>query len=237
MAALALAACLLAGCTTRSISNAGYDENSRRYGAHTGNYHGELSELEIVGVSADAHPSEADIRSALATRAAPILERRSRALLIQSGAAFPADAMLSGLGQRLHVQAFSGQPSTLTANGPSYSVSLRLAAARGGYDKIICYWGVLESEQIDQATKLISWVPLAGSLLPDQQQAMRLRLKAAIVDVASGSWTFVAPPSVASTALNSRLTRRNTDQTLVRELKTLGYENLISALTADLSGK
>lgn len=235
-AALALALALLAGCSTRSISNSAYDEQFRRYGSALGNYRGELSELDVVGVTIDAAITEADIRSALAESAVPRLTPQSRVLLIQSGAEFPDDRMIAHLGKTLAVQPFSGKPPAPTDGGQSYSKALRLAAARGGLDKIVCYWGVLESEQTNHVTKIVSWVPVAGSLLPDQTQSMRIRLKAIVVDVATGRWTFVSPPSAVSSSLSSIVTRRNTDQTLVAELKENGYRNLAQALTDGFAG-
>ncbi len=157
-------------------------------------------------------------------------------LLIQSGADFPDDGMVAHLGKTLAVQPFSGKPPAPTDGGQSYSKALRLAAARGGLDKIVCYWGVLESEQTNHVTKIVSWVPVAGSLLPDETQSMRIRLKAIVVDVATGRWTFVSPPSAVSSSLSSFVTRRNTDQSLVTELKESGYKNLTQALTNGFAG-
>ncbi len=230
VAALALALVVFAGCTTRSISNSSYDAKYARSGNSGGMYRGELSELDVVGVAPDKGIAEEDIRVALAESSIARLTPNSRVLLIQSGAEFPDDAMITSLSYRYQVQPFSGIPSAKAVDTPSYSKALRLAAARGGYDKIVCYWGVLESEEESKATKLISWVPLAGNWLPDEKQAMRIRLRAVIVDVASGRWTFVSPPSVTSKALSSILTRRNTDQSLVAELKEAGYKSLVHSL-------
>ncbi len=234
-AALALALVMLAGCSTRPISNSGYDTPAR-YGTVVGGYRGELSELDVVGVTVDATISEADIRSALAESKTPRLTKDSRVLLIQSGAEFPDDTMLAELSRRLVVQPFSGKPPAPTDGGQSYSKALRLAAARGGLDKIVCYWGVLESEHVNHVTRVVSWVPIAGSLLPDQTQSMRIRLKAIIVDVATGRWTFVSPPSATSSALSSVVSRRNADQELVSDLKSAGYKSLSQSLTVGFSG-
>lgn len=252
VAALAPALALFAGCTTRSISNSSYDHESARVGGRDNDttYRGELSELDVVGVSTEGAVTESDIRSALAESGATRLTPASRVLLIQSGAEFPDDEMMSGLSLRYQVQPFSGIPAT--ARGPSqptfgatprppvdatsYSKALRLAAARGGYDKIVCYWGVLESERESKATKLISWVPIAGNWLPDEKQSMRIRLRAVVVDVASGRWTYVAPESVTSKSLSSYLTRRDTDQSLVAELKAAGYKKLVVALSENRAG-
>lgn len=241
-AALALTVALLAGCTTRSISNSSYDAQYERQGGYYRNgatgstYRGELSELDVVGVAADGAIAETDIRTALAESSTTRLVPASRILLIQSGAEFPDDAMLTGLGYRYQVQPFSGIPSAKPVDAASYSKSLRLAAARGGYDKIVCYWGTLESERVNNVTKLVSWVPIAGYILPDEKQSMRIRLRAVVVDVASGRWTYVSPASTSSNSLSSVISRRNTDQALVSELKEAGYKNLVQALAETRNG-
>lgn len=59
---------------------------------------------------------------------------------------------------------------------------------------------------------------------------MRLRLKAAIVDGASGRWTFVNPPSAAASELSAVVSRKATDQGLVETLKAEGYRTLVRTL-------
>lgn len=221
----------LSGCETRSISNAGYD----RYGRNS--YAGELTEFEVLGVDTAKNVTDADIAEALKTAGGARLQRTSKILLIQSGADFPDAAMQAGLSARFQVTPFSGKPEVhnrwderKTPPTESYAKSLRLAAARGGYDKIVCYWGVLESEQVNQATKFVSWVPLVGYAVPDKRENMRIRLKAVIVDVASGRWTMVTPKPFESTALSSIYSRRDKDQTLVAQLKEQGYAELSNTL-------
>jgi hypothetical protein len=219
----------LAGCTTRSISNSGFKDDARR-STQLGSYTGELSELDVVGVTADASITEADIQAALRDRNPTRLSRGSKVLLIQSGADFPDAPMLDAMRARFSVASFSGRPETKTAGGPAFSKTLRLVAAKGGFDKIVCYWGILESAREDKATKVISWVPIAGYLLPDEREHMRLSLKAAIVDVATGRWTFVNPPPATSSKLSTMLSREETDQGLVQKLKADGYRTLAQSL-------
>lgn len=232
LSALTLGALLLTGCTTRSISNSNFDAayGSSRHG-QLGGYAGELSELDVIGASLDAGVSEADIAAALRDRAPARLARASKVLLIQSGADFPDAPMLEALRSRFAVAGFSGKPLRSSAGGPDYSRALRLVAARGGYDKIVCYWGVLESERKNNVTATVSWVPIVGHMLPDEREHMRLRLKAAIVDVASGNWTLVAPAAASDSSLSTRLNRRSVDRDLVNGLKTQGYRDLAQLLT------
>lgn len=227
---LAGAALLLcAGCQTRSISDSDYKRGGRT--SATSSYRGELSELDVVGISVKATVSEDDIRTALQERERVRLESSSRVLLVQSGADLPDAPMLEAMRAHCTVASFSGRPGIAASTEPgAYSHTLRLVAAKGGYDKIVCYWGELESAHEDKATRTISWVPLAGYLIPDQREHMRIKLKAAIVDVATGRWTFVAPPAVQSSRLSSILSRAETDQALVQKLKADGYGMLAREL-------
>ncbi|HMJ66786.1 MAG TPA: aminopeptidase, partial [Candidatus Binatia bacterium] len=74
------------------------------------------------------------------------------------------------------------------------------------------------------ASKTVSWVPLAGWLVPDEQQRMRIQLKVAIIDVRSGSWTVLAPRSYGDKAVSTRFSRSSSDQRQVESLKKLAYE-------------
>ncbi|HEX2855684.1 MAG TPA: hypothetical protein VHO24_20785 [Opitutaceae bacterium] len=225
---LATGLLFLTGCQTRSISDSGYD--SGRYGSARFGYTGELSEFQVLGITAETTVSEAEIQTALQTRGGARLTRASKVLVIQSGADFPDAPMLEALNAQFTVAPFSGRPPREEKANASYAKSIRLAAARGGYDKIFCYWGILESEKISQATKTVSWVPIVGFAIPDERQNMRLRLKAAVVDVASGQWSLVSPPPVSSSEFSSIVTRRNKDQSLVATLKLTGYQNLVRSL-------
>lgn len=222
-------ALVFAGCSTRSISNSGF-KNQSGYNSQIGGYTGELSELDVIGVAADATVTEADIQAAVRGPSGTKISRSSKVLLIQSGADFPDAPMLEAMSHRFAIASFSGRPQAKTEAGPAFSKTLRLIAARGGYDKIVCYWGLLESERRDKITSTISWVPIVGYVIPDEREHMRIRLKAAIVDVASGRWTFVNPPPAAGSKLSTILSREETDQGLVHKLKVEGYQSLARTL-------
>ena len=227
--ALLGAVVLLAGCTTRSISNSGFKDHGRR-STELGGYTGELSTLDVVGIGADTTVTEDDIQAALRRPGGAKLGRASKVLLIQSGADFPDAPMLEAMRRRFDVAAFSGRPPAKSEPNAAFAKTLRLVAAKGGYDKIVCYWGVLESARKDKITATISWVPIVGYIIPDEREHMRIQLKAAIVDVATGSWTFVSPPAAESSKLSTVLSREETDQTLVHRLKAEGYATLARTL-------
>jgi len=220
---------LFAGCGTRSISNSDY-QPGYRYGPSPADYAGELSEFDVLGVEATDKVSDADIEAALRNKRTVRLSRASHVLLIQSGADFPDNLMQEPLAANYIVGPFSGKPRNPKDEAASFSKSLRLAAARGGFDRILCYWGVLESQSTDKVTKSVSWVPIVGYFVPDESQAMRIRLKAVLIDTATGDWVMIQPDPVADRQSSSLVSRAKSDQELVARLKEQGYKSMVSLL-------
>ena len=237
---LGLACILLAGCTTRSISHSGYhDADVSCYVSPSNNsragfgYRGELSEFDVLGISRGEVVSEAEIHQALAGARRLKLQPGDSILLIQSGATFPDGVMVSELSKHFRIVPFSGIPNSrgepadqhsARHDAESYSRSLRLAAARGGNDAILCYWGILESENAGLPTKTVSWVPVVNWIVPDEMEHMRIRLKLALVDVRTGNWSIFSPPPIEAAKASWSPRRAVADQKLVEDLKDTAYE-------------
>lgn len=222
---------LLAGCSTRSISDSGYD----RWGGRDGNptYRGELSELDVLGISRDSKITEENIVKSFKPKQPLILKKGSSIMVIQSGAMFPDDPMVKALEKYYTVATFTGVPEQDTsrftaapvpAASPNYALALRLAAAKGGYEKILAYWGILETAQENLGTKAVSWVPIAGWGVPDERQRMRIRLKVAVIDVKSGQWEMFTPEPIDSNAISALINRESADQGQVAFLKSKAYQ-------------
>jgi hypothetical protein len=229
---LVLAILVLAGCTVRSISNSGYEaENGGRYGAAKSNlaYVGELSEFDVLGIDRGKTVTEQDIQHAIDTRVALSVKRGTPIMLIQSGAPIPDDPMVKALEKYYTVGVFSGVPPGVQTTGTgsstaeTYARSLRLSAARGGYEKVVVYWGLLETAQENLVTKSVSWVPIVGWALPDERQRMRIRLKMAVIDVRSGNWEMFSPEAFEDAAFSGLIGRKSSDQAQVRSLKDKAY--------------
>ena len=230
---------LLAGCETRSISDSGYRSGeSNRY------YRGELSEAEVVGAPDPGHAvTDADIQSALRSSKPVHAAPGTGLLVVQSGALTPDDAMVQALNARYRVLPFSGLPenggrfggSTPAPVATSYSKRLRLAAAQGGFQHILCYWGTLESARENQVTKSVSWVPIAGNFVPDENQRMRINLHAVLIDVASGHWSPYTGKAAENAALSAQVLRGSSDQKQVARLKAAAYASLVDELVARAS--
>jgi len=230
--------CLIAvsftlGCkTTRSISNSGYIAERGchappRYSEAAFAYRGELSEFDVLALDETQPIRETDIQEALQNGGTPTLTRGSSLLVVQSGAVFPDAAMVSALSSNFNVVPFSGVPNATQPADPrpgAYSRLLRLAAARAGSDAILCYWGILESGTQDLRTKTVSWVPLAGWMVPDERLHMRIRLKLALIDVRTGHWTVFSPPAFGDRSWSTHFSRKSKDQQQVESLKKLAYE-------------
>jgi hypothetical protein len=168
----------------------------------------------------------------------------SRLLVVQSGAVMPDGPMISALERHFQVVPFSGVPPrqrTAIESEPveamSLSRGLRLAAARAGAETILCYWGTLESARRRMETKTVSWVPIAGWVVPDEAQHMRIRLKLALVDVRTGGWRVVAPEPFEDKAWSTPFTRGSSDRRQVESLKERAYaagaERLVAGVRKD----
>lgn len=238
-AIICVIASLLAGCSSRSISNSGYE--------HDHSYQGELSELQVLGVEPGKAITNEDIQQALANAGQVKLQRGDRVVMIQSGARWPDDKMLELAERYYDVVPLSGVPAR--GHGKYYEPyadglhhrptkdaefvhqpldkALRLAAARTGARTLVVYWGVLETKREAYATKAVSWVPIVGSFVPDEEQETRIRLRAAIIDVETGDWELLEPKSYSDDRTTVGIGREYSDQKQVTLLKEQAYERLV----------
>ncbi|MBP9643414.1 MAG: hypothetical protein KBE15_08040 [Budvicia sp.] len=222
---IALSILMVSGCATRSISNVGNGQNQF--------YGGELRDQDVLGAMPEQGITDADIKTALNnSRYSFRLPKDSSILLIQSGAMTPDPAMQAALKQFYSVSVFSGVPpdsyryrdSQNKDTKVDYPKLLRLTAANGGQDKILVYWGQLESGSENEATKVVSWVPFVGGVLPDETQHMRIVLRIALIDVLSGRWTTFTPETFESSMVSGRYNRDSKDVKQVMALKEQAYQ-------------
>lgn len=228
----------LCGCETRSISNSGYAGPGGR-----GNpfYRGELTEFDLLGIDVSAPASDQEIARELASHQKVRLRKGDTMMVIQSGAVIPDDAMVRELDRYFAVVPFTGvplvrrdsppyaAPMTMDSRITNYARALRLAAAKSGAGVILCYWGILESAAEREPTKVVSWVPLVGSVIPDETQLMRIELKLAVIDVRSGDWSMLAREAYVDSALSASLNRAASDQRQVAALKDQAYRAAVDA--------
>jgi len=233
---------LLGGCETRSISNSGYVAPSRyAYGnANGGNpfYRGELTEFDVLGIDLNRPTRDEDITRETSAYHKIALRKGDAVMVIQSGAQIPDNAMVEALERYFTVIPFTGVPlapdraAASPDHAANYARALRLAAARGGADAVLCYWGVLESTIEREPTKAVSWVPVLGSVVPDETQNMRIRIKVAVIDTKTGSWSMYAPKAYEDSTLSASLNRANADQGQVALLKQAAYQAAANGFVA-----
>jgi hypothetical protein len=230
-------ALVLGGSGTRSISNSGYPDG-RSDNPLSG---GELSEYEILGIDAGKSVTDDEIARQFAEFKKISLRKGDPIMVIQSGALLPDEPMIRELDRYFATTPFSGvpmrtrdraRPDPVDSSRVDYARTLRLAAAKGGYEVIFCYWGVLETAVQGHATKVISWVPVIGAVIPDESQKMRV----AVVDVRSGRWSMFAPETFEGSALTAAMIRRQSDQEQVSLLKETAYKNTVAAFIARYAG-
>jgi len=128
-------------------------------------------------------------------------------MLIQSGAVIPDEAMTRELEKCYNVSVFSGVPQQEPGVPGAYAGALRLAAARGWNETLLVCQGLLETGRENLTTKVVSWFPVVGGILPDESQRMRIRLKVAVIDVRTGCWEMFTPEPFEDLDTSGRLTR------------------------------
>jgi hypothetical protein len=233
----------LAACSTRSISDSGYQGNSGYRGAGNPFYKGELSAYDVLGVDSPAGFSDAAIRDAMVTKQRIVVPKGSAVLLIQSGAILPDPGMISAMERYYTVSSFSGVPlrDTRFASAPTqspaipYSQLFRMAAAKGGYETVIVYWGMLEAAQEGMGGKAISWIPIIGGVIPDENQHMRIRLMVAVIDTRTGQWESFSPRPAEDEAISTEHGRAASDQRQVALLKAKAYQDAADDLALRFS--
>ena len=232
----------LAGCESRSISNSGYQQPYAYNNGGNPFYQGELSAYDVLGGDARSGVSDGDIQRVLAAKQPIRLKRGAPVMLVQSGAVFADTEMIQAMTAHYQASSFTGvpprddQPRAVDQPPVPYSQLFRMAAAKGGFDTIVVYWGVLESAAEGLPTKGVSWVPIVGGVIPDETQRMRIRLVAAIIDVRSGQWETVVPEPFEDSSISNAQNREASDQEQVLALKRKGYHALAEAIAAKYGG-
>lgn len=146
----------------------------------------------------------------------------------------PDPALLAAFERRFDVVAFSGLKSEYTTRSSSElkgetipaARKMRAAAAAAGAKHIVCVWGTVDSEDVEHATKAVSWVPIAGGIVPDETEHMRLSLKAGVIDTTSGRWDSVSHYSPVTKSVSANLNRSARRTQHIESTKETGYEEL-----------
>lgn len=204
---------LIAGCTTsnRSISQYQYGYNF--------SYGGEMSQMNFIR----------EISSSKTTGSStPIhIVAGERVMVMQSGQLYPDASFLVHLNPKCDVIPMSGIPDKNRVQ----NTTLIDAAKAGGITKIVAYWGNIETTVKPKDSKAISWIPIAGYFVPDEDQKMRVSISAIVSDVSTGRWFNYTAHSSETKISHSGYTARAKDSEQVEKLKAEAYKNLITQLT------
>ncbi len=211
----------LGGCVTKSISETGYAQSESNGRVSNTQRSKELNELQVLGIKNLSAITEENISEVLATSSPVELPKGSSILLIQSGADFPDSEMVESMSEYWDVNIVSGSNDKYSEG--NLNKALRFIAASGGNKHLIVYWGIVETAKKTLGTRGISWVPLVGWIIPDENTQMRISLKFAIIDVEKGSWKMFQPSAVEKEFMSTFIDRKGKEQQKVIELKKLVY--------------
>ena len=81
-------------------------------------------------------------------------------------------------------------------------------------------------------TKSVSWIPIAGNFVPDENQRMRINLHAVLLNVATGRWSAYTGKPAEDAVLSAQVLRGSSDQKQVAKLKAAAYASLVDELVA-----
>lgn len=239
VAALAAGGLLLAGCAHEHSSNyrRGDFSAQRALKSHY-EERDQLSEADVLGARAKRAPSEEDIQNALSRSSAVDLKAGETVLVLQSGETMPDAGLVAELNKHYRAVPFSGIRSDWSSHWENmedyYPKSLRYAAAKAGAQKLLCVWGTLEVARHDFPTKTITWLPVVDIIVPDQNDAVRVHLKVALVDVRTGEWSVFRTEPVQTKVVSTGWSREHLETSEVKELKEKSYVVAVNTL---LTGK
>jgi len=207
-------ALLFASCDSTPISATGY-ASSNRYSSSSGTP--ELSEIDFIKLSGNSGGASRPSASA-------------RVLLVQSGATIPDPALTKEFGRYYHVIPFTGDRREIAGDAettsPQVAETLRLAARRSGASHMICVWRRIESARQSLATKVVSWVPIVGQVIPDETLHARINLKGGVLNAATGRWDAVGVNTKVGGRVTNSLNRSASRTAKTEEEKAAGYEML-----------
>jgi hypothetical protein len=127
----------LGGCASkRSISNTGYNRSS----GNAIEYHLELGDLAFLGIDGSEAIPEQAIQKEFKAGHSTKIKAGAAILVLQSGALLPDEFMLHAPTKHFKLAPPSGVPAAPKEQESSLARQLRMAAAQGGSDYVLCYW-------------------------------------------------------------------------------------------------
>lgn len=110
---------------------------------------------------------------------------------------------------------------------PDFAQVLRFAAVRSDIKTIMVYWSILESGIVNHQTKLVSWLPIVGTIIPDETRYLRIRTKVCLIDTQTGHWQAFTPKTFNNKQLTTFIDRHTAHEKQVENLKAMAYQNTV----------
>jgi hypothetical protein len=214
----ALSALALTSCVTTSLS----DPNGSGHAQ-------DLSVYELTSEQPGRAISEADIARG-SSRQGSLPPRGARVLLVQSGAHQPDAQLVAAYSPYCQPVVWNGQntntESEKTAAGAAAGRRLRLAAAQQGCSHVIVVFGEIQSDSRDLPTSILSWVPIAGEILPSEHSGTRLLAQAVVMETRSPRYTMITAQPQQREGITTSHGSSGINGRRAEKLKALAYPDL-----------
>lgn len=214
----ALTTLTLTSCVTTSLS----DPNGSGHAS-------DLSVYELTSEQPGRAVTEADIARS-ASRGGSLPARGSRILLVQSGAHQPDPALVAAYGAYCQPVVWNGQNTNTDderkSTGAPAGRRLRLAAAQQGCSHVVVVFGEIQSDSRELPTSILSWVPVAGEILPSERSGTRLLAQAVIMETRSPRYTMISAQPRQKQGLTTAYGASGINGRRSEKLKALAYPEL-----------
>ncbi len=205
----------LASCVTTSLS----DPNGRGHGS-------DLDLHSLTGID-DRNTGEAAIAAAT-DRRGTLPARGARILLVQSGAYQPDAELVAAFRPFCDPVLWDGQRAETENDAPDRGAGrrLRLAAARQGCSHVVVVLGEIQSDSRALPTAALTWVPIAGDIIPGQISGTRLVARALVMETRADRWQLLDAAPRETRGLQSEYGRGTVNGRRAARLKAQAYPEL-----------
>jgi len=211
----------------------------------------QLKIQDVLDIDLDEPITEEHIQDAikLSKSQSFYLENGAKIILVQSGKQVPDYAMQEAMMKYYQVSVYSGlplnkrRPKTSRKNdlndakniiSQKYIKFLRLIAANSKQDKIIVYWGDLESGYLDRNNQTVIWRSYTYGN-NSTVKYLRYLIRFAVVDVKTGIWVMYSPINKQNEFIKYALKDSESYELQINKIKQETYDFAVRSLFIFLS--
>ena len=205
----------LVSCVTTSLSNP--------------NGHGHGSDLDLHSLTGiDDHAAGEAAIAAATDRRGSLPRRGARVLLVQSGAHQPDAELVSAFRPFCEPVLWDGRRPDTEDDAPDRGAGrrLRLAAARQGCSHVVVVFGEIQSDSRTLPTAVLTWVPVAGEIIPGEISGTRLIARALVMDTRADRWQLLDAAPRETSGLQTDYGRGTVNGRRAARLKAMAYPEL-----------